>query len=668
MFSVNTNIASLQAQENLRISGDFQNKTISRVTSGLRIVNSGDDAAGLAIANGYRSDINVLTQGVRNANDGISLLQIVDGGMNNISLLLDRARTLATQSASGTFTGDRAVLNDEFKSVITEIDRQAQAIGLNPGGNFARSLSVFVGGGKGVSNTEIQMNGTVTVDLSGSTVDANSLGLTGVQAAGAADLSGKTPATAVTAILTDAANVASTVQPGYTDFYIAGPGFGGTGADTAMRVSVNVNGVSSASDLVNAINSAITLAGNGSTQQATAFKNANIRATLITDSATGKQTLGFSSSTAAFQVRGGDQMANALMGSISTGSTGNVDASSLTLTPNASTDISATTFDLTLGGAAAVTGIQVAGSTNMATLAGQINTALAGKSVTDVYAVAQGATQVQLFSRSGASFSLVAAASGAGTLMAAGTQASAVADDSWFSSAGDYMVGGASGSPLAWNNITAGQQTVTITATDAQGAMHSQAVTLDSTKGASIDKAIDTINSQLLQSSDTTLQNIAAVKDAHGGVQGIRFISTLSSFSVSLGVEAGGHLGIGGTGVGTLQGQVLTASQDGTAMTADIGTEQGAMDAVNALALAVSSLGRAQAVVGKGQNSFTYAVNLAQSQLSNIAAAESRIRDADLATEAANLTKAQTAIQAGVAALAQANAAPQAVLSLLRGQ
>jgi flagellin len=72
-------------------------------------------------------------------------------------------------------------------------------------------------------------------------------------------------------------------------------------------------------------------------------------------------------------------------------------------------------------------------------------------------------------------------------------------------------------------------------------------------------------------------------------------------------------------------------------------------------------------VVGKGQNNFNYAVNLAQGQLSNLAAAESRIRDADLAAEAANLTKAQTAIQAGVAALAQANSAPQAILTLLRG-
>src|SRR5215469_11455659 len=114
-FSINTNIASLAAQNYLRINNNFQNQTINEVTSGLRIVQSGDDAAGLAIANGYRSNEAVLTQGIQNATDGQSQLQIVDGGMSNISQLLDQARTLATESASGTFTGDRTVLDQQFQ-------------------------------------------------------------------------------------------------------------------------------------------------------------------------------------------------------------------------------------------------------------------------------------------------------------------------------------------------------------------------------------------------------------------------------------------------------------------------------------------------------------------------------------------------------------------------
>jgi flagellin len=115
-----------------------------------------------------------------------------------------------------------------------------------------------------------------------------------------------------------------------------------------------------------------------------------------------------------------------------------------------------------------------------------------------------------------------------------------------------------------------------------------------------------------------------------------------------------------------LQGTVVASATTGTGATASIATQESAQAAVSALAEAVVSLGQAQAVVGRGQNQFNFAVNLASSQLTNLAAAESRIRDADLAEEAANLTKAQILLQAGVSALAQANSAPEQVLSLLR--
>src|SRR5437879_9036601 len=143
-FSIQTNVNSLIAQENLRVNSNVQGQTIQRLTSGFRINTSGDDAAGLAIANKFRSDTAELTQGVRNANDGISTLQIVDGGINNVSKMLDRLRTLATQSASDTFTGDRSVLNNEFQGLLSEIDRQAQSIGLNQGGQFDKALQVFI--------------------------------------------------------------------------------------------------------------------------------------------------------------------------------------------------------------------------------------------------------------------------------------------------------------------------------------------------------------------------------------------------------------------------------------------------------------------------------------------------------------------------------------------
>src|ERR1051325_11286212 len=146
-ISIQTNVNALTAQENLRANNDFQSRTIQRLTSGYRINSSGDDAAGLAVANKFRSDTAELTQGVRNANDGISQLQIIDGGANNISKILDRMKTLATQAASTGFTGNRTTLDNEFQSLKGEIDRQAANIGMNFGGASNTQMNIYIGGG-----------------------------------------------------------------------------------------------------------------------------------------------------------------------------------------------------------------------------------------------------------------------------------------------------------------------------------------------------------------------------------------------------------------------------------------------------------------------------------------------------------------------------------------
>jgi flagellin len=174
-YSFQTNVTSLLAQQNLRVNSQFQSQTITRLTSGFRINSSADDAAGLAVANKFRSDVAELQQGVRNANDGVSILQIVDGGLNNISNILDRLKTLATESASDTFSGDRATLDTEFQGLLAEIDRQAANIGLSSAGGtagrFNVSLDVYIGGG------DTQADAKVTIDLSGAGNQVDSTGL-----------------------------------------------------------------------------------------------------------------------------------------------------------------------------------------------------------------------------------------------------------------------------------------------------------------------------------------------------------------------------------------------------------------------------------------------------------------------------------------------------------
>src|ERR1700690_102963 len=146
-LSIQTNVASLVAQNNIRVNTNFQNNTITQLSSGYRINSSADDAAGLAVANQYRGDTNELRQGVLNANNGVAQLQIADGGLNNISTILDRLRTLATESASSTFVGDRGTLNSEYQGLLTEVNRQAADIGLNTGGTSSTNQVTYVGGG-----------------------------------------------------------------------------------------------------------------------------------------------------------------------------------------------------------------------------------------------------------------------------------------------------------------------------------------------------------------------------------------------------------------------------------------------------------------------------------------------------------------------------------------
>jgi flagellin len=166
-FSIVSNIASVNAQANLSATSLGLNRALTRLSSGFRINQSGDDAAGLAVANSYRSEVAILNQGIRNANDGLSVLQIKDGALQNISTLLDRLATLATQASSTSNGVDVTKLSDEYGKVLEELDRQAAVAGLDAAWDF----SVFV------SSEATVADGVVTETNIGA-ADSTSLGLT----------------------------------------------------------------------------------------------------------------------------------------------------------------------------------------------------------------------------------------------------------------------------------------------------------------------------------------------------------------------------------------------------------------------------------------------------------------------------------------------------------
>jgi flagellin len=129
---INTNIASLNSQRNLRLTRQNLDKNFERLSSGSRINRAGDDAAGLAISENLRAQIKGLSQAERNAQDGISLVQVAEGGLQEISNILIRLRELAVQGASDTVGAtERKFLNTEYEALLSEIDRIANATEFN---------------------------------------------------------------------------------------------------------------------------------------------------------------------------------------------------------------------------------------------------------------------------------------------------------------------------------------------------------------------------------------------------------------------------------------------------------------------------------------------------------------------------------------------------------
>jgi len=527
MISIQTNIDSLVAQQNLTVNSQFQSNTINQLTSGYRINSSADDAAGLSVANGYRNSIASLNQGVLNANQGVSQLQIVDGGLSNISQMLDRLQTLATESASTTFTGSRSTLDGEYQGLLTEINRQASNIGLSATNTSNNNdLSVFIGGGGAQ-----QANSSVTVNLSGAgnQVDAAGLGLSGTN--------------------------------------VLGGTVGGVLFDDQQPTPGSVNTV----------------------------RLDNPSTTFLTASS---QTFSFNY----------------------------VDSSGNTQSRNVVIN----------GGSAGITGASVLTQLNN----GLSGTGITASTVSATAAVGAGTLQL---SSAGAFTAGAAAIAGAST-----TGAIDMTQTTQIANASQYNL-----NTTGFKAWTAGSTAVeTFVLSDAT---RNATLTLNfANAGATQASTLSYINSKLAAAKIT---DVTALAD---GATGISFQGA-ANFNI---VESAYTTGDGNTAVlfgSTLGNKTVTAATSGGTG----GTN--ALAAVTAVTNAVAQLGTVQGVVGAGENKLNYAVNLAQSQITSFSSAQSQIRDANVAAEAADLTKAQVLQQASIAAMAQANQEPQAILSLLKG-
>jgi len=690
---INTNVASLSAQRNISTAVRDQSEAMERLSSGKRINSAKDDAAGLGISNRMTSQIRGLDQAVRNANDGISLIQTAEGALDQTTNILQRMRELSIQSANGTYNDseNRASLDAEFKQLLDEIDRIAETTQFN-GQNI-------LDGNLNEVSLQIGSDAYQTVDFGIDAMDTKNLGMG----------STSTDVIGSEMILTAASSFSSggSITIGYNDVNINGQSIIKAGGDEFIptadsmdklidSINENVQGVTAT--LVGSASRAITGDGNiSNTEEITVtltMADDTVQTFKIRDATsmdeittklneTGNGAFNASVVDGKFVVTAEDAKhievtdgGSAIGGSISA-------TSSIALTSDNGDPIKIQRG--TTGSYADLATLGFRESTEAGTIEGTGMTAAstawgAGDVTINGVVIDEGVTAGSLATKIDA-INAVSDQTGvkAEAFVTAELDLSSVVS---FSSAA-LDINGTLTTALSTGATIADLATAINNKTDLTGikaTVSGQNIQLEG-NSSSMNIAIATaaspavINSTLLSSASITITKgdeisagsalatmsggSSAYKTVHGGLK--LTSETGSPISIDLGTAASvsEH--------GLIKSNVTAEGSFGASLDSlSISTAKNAQNSIDTIDKAINTVNSQRGELGAINNRLEFSVDNLQSVSQQTSAARSRIVDADFAKESASLSRAQVLQQAGTAMLAQANSAPQQVLQLLQ--
>lgn len=584
---INSNIASINAQRQLMNSGNALDRATERLSSGNRINSAKDDAAGLAIGNRMTSQVRGLDQAVRNANDGVSMIQTAEGALQESTNILQRMRELAVQSANGIYNNaDRDTLNAETQQLKAELDRIADTTSFNG--------KALLDGSLGKTSLQVGSLSNQTIDVNIGTFNTNSLGgnagdVVGESATGLAALSAFTGADADTTLYVNDVALSS----------LANAAAGSTLNEKIASINADLDGKGAvASALVSTegkgIGDGVLVAGTDTLTLTVVDGDGNTQAYVLTGTNSMDELVNKINSdtgiSASLTDKGNLVLSQENVVSIAvTGSgTAELDAAGFDATETDS-NFRLVFTDTSVGG----TGVKIEGADDAAASATMMtNVAALGLDIADELGNLQGAT-VTSFATS--------------------------------LNAGDLIING-----VAIGEVDAGA---------------------DATEKR--DNLIEAIN----KVSDQT----GVVAFDGDATDGLALASTNGEISVKYGDNAAATM-YAQTGI-----QERNSSEGaGSVASVDISTQAGAQKAIGIIDQAIDQVSSTRAELGAVNNRLDFTVSNLANISEKTSAARSRINDADFAQETANLSRSQVLQQAATAMLAQSNARPQQVLSLLR--
>ncbi|MCP5161970.1 MAG: flagellin [Hahellaceae bacterium] len=708
---INTNIASLNAQRNLNSSQRANSTALERLSSGLRINSAKDDAAGLAISTRFDSQIRGTGQAIRNSGDAISLAQTAEGALNSMTASLQRVRELALQSANDTNTDiDRQALQEEVDQLVSEIDNISKTTNFNgkklldgsfsnsvfqTGANAGDTISVSIGklatdslgtaGGAGISavtGSTTASGSFVGTTTSGQALVSGDLVINGVAvgaSVGTSDTS-STHQAASSAIAKAAAINAVSEQSGVVATVdgttVAGTSSGGTVANVT-NATIFINNVQvelgnsttltaeqNLQATANAINAKSAQTGVTAVFNGDAANGVSLVAEDGRNIAIGGTAAGI---TAKFGLASNTAITSTTQAGVTSNSTQDVFVGTFNLSSADGSDIGLTTNTGDIDHAGFEVGTFSGVNSGVVSNGGAMGTtANAGISTGDlvINGVAVGASVSTDDTASSASKSASAISKAAAiNKVSDQTGVTAVVNENRINSITD--ISGTTGGTATINGVSITTSYATGDTVDVKLANIVSAINAKSGQTGVTAEALDADSFTLVAAdgrniSLTTGSAFGAVADAADNSTYVGSVTLKAAGTIELSSNTN-NIAQSGFKVGS-----YGSSESGTLLKdIDITTAEGATKAITAIDNAIKTISSKVGELGAVQNRFQNTISNLEVNNENLNAANSRIRDADFAAETAALSKSQVLQQAGVSILAQANARPQQVLSLL---
>jgi flagellin len=580
---INTNVASLNTQRQLVQSGSDLDKAMERLSSGRRINTAADDAAGLAISNRMTSQIRGLNQAVRNANDGVSLIQTAEGAMDETTNILQRMRELAIQSANGIYSDtDRRTLDAEVQQLKEELDRIANSTTFN--GNL------LLDGSLGEVDLQVGSQAYETITMSIPAMDIDALG-----GSRSGDVTGLETTLASLQVIDGTAEVMS----------INGQSVG------------DLSGLSTLEDMLEAFNASV------SGIDVTAFTEyvANTEGTGIIrgTNVMNIDLVKADGTTLNFEITDTGSMED-LVDKINEVAGNEIQASLnesglLTLLSESGATITVTDEAAGAMTEAGFTGTSTKGMQLAFTITDDtidtVNIAYSGTANGNTGPTAAEIQAIGLDVRSNGDITGQQIADSGGTAL----------------NEGDLEINGVSIGAISGNATEATQAANVVAAINALTPEHGVVATVSGTQGIALN-SVDGTEITIESSTQTAATVVAAT--------GFQLTNT-------------------------------SVTQGNSVADIEIATVDGAQESLSIIDTALETINDTRSQLGAISNRLEFTMSNLANVVEKTEASRSRIMDADFAAESANLSRAQVLQQASQAMLAQANARPQQVLSLLQG-